>query len=175
VIKLWLTLDIRQFLSRDLFDAKKGCSEKTVCSIHSITSEENLLEIYSIRDLHYIIWNKIFLGGDVLYIWNVTLNFNRDTNFRKNVNIYTHFHQRKLTVTSVQLWLESDYALKNENWKWKMKNEKWKIENWKIEVWPIRTKGVKIFLSSLVKFQSLIFNLHSLIPALFFVFSSFKD
>ena len=41
---------------------------------------------------------------------------------------------------------ESDYALKNE------------IKNWKIEVWPIRTKGAKISLSSLVKFQSVIFN-----------------
>jgi len=39
--------------------------------------------------------------------------------------------------------------------------EEWdalKIEDWKIEVWPIR-KGAKTFLSSLVKFQSLIFNL----------------
>ena len=70
--------------------------------------------------------------------------------------INTHFHQRRLTLISVlHLFLifrtrkrqrvrpESDYALKNV-----------------IEIWPIRTKGAKTSLSSLVKFQFLIFNLN---------------
>jgi len=39
----------------------------------------------------------------------------------------------------------------------RLRIEKW---DWKIEVWPIRIKGVKTSLSSLMKFQSLIFNLN---------------
>ena len=55
-------------------------------------------------------------------------------------------YNRKITIV-ILVRLESDYTLKNE------------IEDWKIEVWSIRTKGVKTSLSSLVKFQSLVFNL----------------
>jgi len=70
--------------------------------------------------------------------------------------IWSHNHQffslsevsdRFLSWTQY-LRSESDYALKNE------------IEDWKIKFWLIRTKGAKISLSSLMKFQSLIFNLN---------------
>jgi len=66
--------------------------------------------------------------------------------------------QQYSRIDTLILRSESDYPLKN------------KIEDWKIKVWPIKTKEPKTSLFSLMKFQTLIFNIYqssmyNLIPA----------
>ena len=84
--------------------------------------------------------NKLNIS-DLFMLWPVFIvrSYIQD-HLKYNLKKLKNQSEGLISVLRYYLRLESNYALKNE------------IEDWKIEVWPIRTKEVKISLSSFVKF-----------------------